>query len=215
MTSATLTRPVGTAGLDALDPTASDRQAMTSASEEVSTVRERSGSSERSAELRPQDFAARFKEVTRIPGEQSASVSDFFRAPTGVSSDTSFTQTVEVAGLSRALGEALSALLQVIRGPEDPSLWQDCARRLRAATAVERNRSRRHAALALLLADVLSFTQPDDLREPEGARRALTMGWQALGQPFVSTDSERAVTRALARSGWQLTLPYTGWGSKQ
>jgi hypothetical protein len=65
--------------------------------------------------------------------------------------------------------------------------------------------------LALLLADVLSFSQPQDLRDAEAARRALELGWRALSQPFVSTEVERRVAADLAHAGWHLTLPYRGW----
>jgi hypothetical protein len=114
---------------------------------------------------------------------------------------------------SSVLSAALDALQEVLREPPDSELWQTCARRLRAVTAAEQQRSRRHAAMALLLADVLSFTRPDDLRSHEAAREALQLGWRVLGQPFVSTDVERQVTRDLARAGWQLSLPYRGWVS--
>jgi hypothetical protein len=113
-----------------------------------------------------------------------------------------------------ALAAALAAMHQVLREPPSLELWQDSARKLRAATAQERNRSRRHAALALLLADVLSFTGPDDLDHQGRARDALELGWRVLSEPFVSTDAERRVTTELVRTGWQLTLPYRGWVSR-
>lgn len=112
---------------------------------------------------------------------------------------------------SNAFSAALAAVQRVLRSDASVDLWQSSARALRAATVQEAHRARRHAAMALLLADVLSFTQPTDLRDGAAARGALQRAWEVLAQPFVSTDAERAVTRELARTGWQLTLPYRGW----
>lgn len=108
---------------------------------------------------------------------------------------------------------ALASIQQLLRAEPDSEVWQATARRLRAATEQERNRSRRHAALALLLADALSYTVPSDLRNPTIARNALTLGWRALSQPFISTETERMVTEALGEAGWQLALPYRGWAT--
>lgn len=114
---------------------------------------------------------------------------------------------------SSVLSAALGALQEVLRRNPDIDVWQECARRLRAATRQERDRSRRHAAMALLLADVLSFTQPSDLRNANAARSALELGWRVLSEPFVSEESERRVTTELARAGWQLSLPYRNWAA--
>jgi hypothetical protein len=114
---------------------------------------------------------------------------------------------------SSVLSAALGSLQEALRHTPDIAVWQECSRRLRAATTQERDRSRRHAAMALLLADVLSFTHPNDLRDADAARRALELGWRALSEPFVSGETERRVTTELARAGWQLSLPYRGWAA--
>jgi hypothetical protein len=139
--------------------------------------------------------------VTTAPHESAATERDVQRA------------TVHdwARPVDTVVSAALSALRRVLAKPPDSEQWQACARRLRAVTAAERDRSRRHAAMALLLADALSFTQPEDLRDEDRARGALESGWRALAQPFVSGDVERQVTQALAAAGWHLSLPYRGW----
>jgi hypothetical protein len=101
----------------------------------------------------------------------------------------------------------------VLRADPDIDLWQHAARRLRAATAQEQNRSRRHAALALLLSDALSFTSPDDPHDGAAARSALALGWRALSEPFISAETERQIALRLVAAGWQITLPYRGWAA--
>lgn len=114
---------------------------------------------------------------------------------------------------SRALAGALGALREVLGADPEPGLWQSAAQQLRAAMVQEAHRSRRHAAMALILSRALSYTDPRDLSDPEGARRALEAGWSALAQPFVPSEDEVDVTRALVATGWQLTLPYRGWAA--
>jgi hypothetical protein len=114
---------------------------------------------------------------------------------------------------SSVLSAALAGVHAVLAAEPDIELWQATARRLRAATEQERRRSRRHAAVALLLADVLSYTAPADLPDPRAAQSALSLGSRALSEPFISTETERRVTEELAKAGWQLVLPYRGWAA--
>ncbi len=111
---------------------------------------------------------------------------------------------------SRARGvfTAASAALKDVAlspGEADEATWLEAAQRLRRAAVVGRDRAPRHAALALILGDALTFTRAASLSQ--GWRSPLLAGLSTLQSPFVSADAERNLVRALLRAGWKLTAP--------
>lgn len=105
------------------------------------------------------------------------------------------------------LSSSLAALKRVaLDRVIDQAIWMDAAQRLRTAAVVGRSRAPRHAALALILGDALTFTDPEDLSEKSWG--CLVQGLIALQEPFISSDRERTLIRALLNWGWSLTGPF-------
>jgi hypothetical protein len=105
------------------------------------------------------------------------------------------------------LSEALVALKHVAfdRGKNEAT-WMDAAQRLRTAAIVGRTRAPRHAALALIFSDALTFTLPEDVGDHGWG--ALMQGLVSLQEPFISSDSERFAIRSLLEGGWSITGPF-------
>jgi hypothetical protein len=111
-----------------------------------------------------------------------------------------------------SLGEALAVLQRLLDATSpDAAVWQDAARQLKALLQAEGNRSRRHAALILLLSKALSYTSPDQLEDTSAAAEVLDRGRQLLSGSFVSESNEREVMDGLLAAGWRITRPYGGW----
>ncbi len=60
--------------------------------------------------------------------------------------------------------------------------------------------------MALIFSDALTFTMPEDLSTISWA--PLVRGLVALQEPFISSEQERTVIRALLDGGWSLTGPF-------
>ena len=105
------------------------------------------------------------------------------------------------------LADALVALKHVAfdRGKTEAT-WMDAAQRLRTAAIVGRSRAPRHAALALIFSDALTFTLPEDVGDHGWG--ALVRGLVSLQEPFISSDNERAAIRSLLEGGWSITGPF-------
>lgn len=105
------------------------------------------------------------------------------------------------------LAEALVALKHVAldRGNNEAT-WMDAAQRLRTAAVAGRSRAPRHAALALIFSDALTFTLPEDVGDQGWG--GLVRGLVCLQEPFISSDDERVVIRSLLEGGWSITGPF-------
>ncbi|MDQ6775391.1 MAG: hypothetical protein M3071_04025 [Actinomycetota bacterium] len=104
-----------------------------------------------------------------------------------------------------AAAVALKLLVLSTTGEREEIGWLEVAQRLRRAAVVGRHRAPRHAAVALILSDALTFTPSGSV--DESWRSALLEGLLALQSPFVSTDVERRLVRALLRAGWKVIPP--------
>lgn len=147
----------------------------------------------------------------RIPGEASAwpgAADDDrppFSAPRSITTHSDAHATV--LWQRGFLNSPLAALKRVaLDRVTDQAIWMDAAQRLRTAAVVGRSRAPRHAALALIFGDALTFTVPEDLSEKSWG--CLVQGLIALQEPFVSSNRERTLIRALLDSGWSLTGPF-------
>jgi hypothetical protein len=104
-------------------------------------------------------------------------------------------------------GDALVALKEVTLASADNELtWMNAAARLRRAAVECRRRAPRHAALALIMSDALTFTTVGHDRPH--TKTALITALQTLQEPFVSSQREREILDSLLRSGWSLTGPF-------
>jgi hypothetical protein len=105
------------------------------------------------------------------------------------------------------LNSSLAALKRVaLNRVTDQVIWMDAAQRLRTAAVVGRSRAPRHAALTLIFGDALTFTVPEDLSDKSWG--CLVQGLIALQEPFISSERERTLIRALLDCGWSLTGPF-------
>jgi hypothetical protein len=129
-----------------------------------------------------------------------------FRAPRPITAhgDADATTVLWQRGF---LNSSLAALKHVaLARVTDQAIWMDAAQRLRAAAVVGRSRAPRHAALALIFGDALTFTVPEDLSDKSWG--CLVQGLIALQEPFISSDRERTLIHALLDCGWSLTGPF-------
>jgi len=105
------------------------------------------------------------------------------------------------------LTTSLAALKRVaLNRVTDQAIWMDTAQRLRTAAVVGRSRAPRHAALALIFGDALTFTVREDLSDKSWG--CLVQGLIALQEPFISSERERTLIRALLDCSWSLTGPF-------
>ncbi len=88
----------------------------------------------------------------------------------------------------------------------DEIAWAEAAQRLRRVAVTGRSQAPRHAAIALVVSDALTFT-PKVARAP-ASRSGLVAALRSLQEPFVSADMERTVVQELLRGGWKLTAPF-------
>jgi hypothetical protein len=88
----------------------------------------------------------------------------------------------------------------------DEVAWMDAAQKLRRVAATGRSQSPRHAAIALVVSDALTFT-PSRARAT-ASRAGLLAALRSLREPFVSAEMEREVVEDLVAGGWKLTAPF-------
>jgi hypothetical protein len=106
------------------------------------------------------------------------------------------------------LDEANAALQRVaLHANVSASSWCHAARMLRSAALERRVVAPRVASVALLLADALTFTAPEDVSSTQRGV-ALKPGLKLLTQPFISTAEEGSLVDALLDNGWDVMASF-------